>query len=358
MNDNEQKPPSIAVFRRLLNEKLNRRPDGAREEENDLLGFMAGYLKEYETKIFEKTGRPITPGSLRAYKQTVRVLKEFKENEYKNREFSFEQIDHSFNSQFQRYMVKANYSTNTIGKHIKTLKTFFLEAKERGLMPGFSPKKLKVLSEQSDAIYLNESEIGALYNLDLTKQPRLEKVRDLFLVGCWTGLRFSDFIRIRRENIDGDFIEITTQKTGEKVVVPIHSQVGTIMKRYEGKTTNSLPEPISNQKMNTYLKELGALAEINQTVSITFTKGGVKQTVSYPKYELITTHSARRSFATNAFLRGFPRSSIMNITGHRTETAFMRYIKITPRDTASNLRELWNREENEKVKPLIRVNGL
>lgn len=349
MNDNDQQPPTVEVYRELLNNALNKTP--AKQQPLDLFGFIESFLKEYETRINTKTGKPITKTSLRVYRQSLRVLKEFKAKEYKNRPFSFAQIDYLFYTQFQQFLIKENFATNTIGKHIRTLKTFFLEAKERGLMPNFSTKKFKAVSEQSDTIYLNQSEINALFELDLSQNQRLEKVRDLFLVGCWTGLRFSDFTRIKKENIDGEFIEITTQKTGEPVVIPIHPQVEAIMKRYEGATPNSLPNPISNQKMNDYLKELGQLAGFDETVSVGMTKGGIKQTVNHFKWEMITTHTARRSFATNQYLAGLPAETIRKITGHRTESAFIKYIKITPREHANKLRELWKQNTTSKTEP-------
>jgi integrase len=141
-----------------------------------------------------------------------------------------------------------------------------------------------------------------------------------------------------------------TQKTGETVVIPIHSHVEAIMSRYEAKTPNSLPTPMSNQKMNDYLKELGELAGIAETINQTFTKGGKKVAVNYPKYELITTHTARRSFATNQYLAGFPSISIMKLTGHRTEKAFMKYIKVTPKEHAQNLKRLW-----ETLEPKMKI---
>jgi integrase len=355
MNDHDQQLPTVEEFRALLDATLSRTPKAQKAKPIDLVTFLDSYLKEYETKINEKTGRPITSGSLVAYKQAIRVFKEFKAAVYKNKEFSFEQINPEFYAQFQRYLVQQNFATNTIGKHIKTLKTFLLEAQERGLITIPNLRKFKTLSEPVEAIYLNEDEINTLFELDLTKNTRLEKVRDLFLVGCWTGLRFSDFTRIRPENMDGEFIEIQTQKTGETIVVPIHEQVKAIMQRYEGKTFNSLPKPLTNQKMNEYLKELGKKAGFEDMVSETMTKGGVRKTVNYPKHELITTHTARRSFATNQYKAGFPAKSIMMITGHRTEASFYKYIKVTPREAANKLRELWSKPPapaDEKVKPL------
>jgi integrase len=347
-NDNNQLLPSIKNFRLLLSHVLNPRIE-KKTEEITLFTFLDSYLKEYETRIYEKTGRPITSNTLRVYKQALRVLREFKDDTLKHRSLDFDNIDYYFYGQFQQYLVKRNFATNTIGKHIRTLKTFFLEAKERGLMPQFNSKKFRSISEPTDAVYLSVSEIEALYQLDLSQDRRLEKVRDLFIVACWTGLRFSDFTQIHKENVVDGCFELKTKKTGEKIAVPIHRQVSSIMGKYEGITKNSLPEPISNQKMNNYLKELGRLAGIDEVIATTITRGGITRTTSQPKYDLITTHTGRRSFATNHYLQGFPVIGIMRITGHRTEKAFMKYIKITPRDTADKLRELWSKVSEQET---------
>lgn len=352
MNDHDQQPPTPETYRALLNQLLNRTPSKSETPALNLFGFIEGFLKEYETKLNDKTAKPVTKTTLRVYRQSLRVLREFKEAEFKNREFSFAQIDYHFYTQLQQYLVRQNYATNTIGKHIRTLKTFFLEAKERGLMPQFSTKKFKAVSESSDAIYLNEHELTLLFEMDLTSNSKLEKVRDLFMVGCWTGLRFSDFTRIRKEDIDDKYIELETQKTGEVVVIPIHPYIRTILERYHDKTPNSLPKPISNQKMNDYLKELGKLAGLEELIAESITKGGKKITVQRPKYEMITTHTARRSFATNQYLAGFPTHSIMKITGHRTESSFIKYIKIKPKDAAKDLLKLWEERSTSKVHPL------
>lgn len=103
----------------------------------------------------------------------------------------------------------------------------------------------------TEAIYLNEDELNELLMLDLSENKRLEKVRDLFIIGCWTGLRFSDLSVLQMNNFKGDFLEVEMEKTGDKVSIPIHHTVKGIMQRYE--TENHLPRALSNQKMNLYL---------------------------------------------------------------------------------------------------------
>jgi integrase len=122
-------------------------------------------------------------------------------------------------------------------------------------------------------------------------------------------------------------------KTGEIVVIPLHWIVTAILQKYN----YDLPRSISNQKMNDYLKEIGEKAGIDESVSITKFEGGIKVARTSNKYKLISTHTARRSGATNMYLAGIPAISIMKITGHKTEQAFMRYIQMTQEDNANKL---------------------
>ena len=139
------------------------------------------------------------------------------------------------------------------------------------------------------------------------------------LIGCFTGLRFSDFIQVKRENIiEENKIKIRTQKTGETVVIPLHPYVKEIFEKYDGE----LPKPISNQKMNDFLKEVGELAGIDSQVEMSITKGGKLQKNIFSKHELITTPVARRSFASNLYLANVPSITIMKITGHQTGKKF------------------------------------
>ena len=175
-----------------------------------------------------------------------------------------------------------------------------------------------------------------IYETDC-KSERLNRVRDLFLIGAFTGLRFSDFTSITKDNILSSTIHIEQHKTGGKVAIPLHRVVLEIWRKYGEK----LPQPISNQKFNNYIKEVCKLAGIDEMEQKNITRGGMRVRQTYKKYELVTSHTARRSFATNLYLSGFPAISIMQITGHRTEKAFMAYIRVTPEQHAELLREHW-----------------
>ena len=162
----------------------------------------------------------------------------------------------------------------------------------------------------------------------------MERVRDLFILGCYTGLRFSDFTQIVKENIlEGNKIKIRTQKTNELVVIPVHPFVKEILEKYDG----NIPAPISNQKMNEFLKKVGEEAEIKEMIMSSITRGGIMERNTTEKYNLITTHTARRSFATNLYLADVPAITIMKITGHKTDKSFLRYIRISQEENANKL---------------------
>ncbi|MBK7940285.1 MAG: integrase catalytic domain-containing protein [Flavobacteriales bacterium] len=172
-----------------------------------------------------------------------------------------------------------------------------------------------------------------MFHLDLSAHPRLARARDLFLVGAWTGLRFGDFTTIRPEQITGDRIRVRTAKTGAAVVLPLHPCVRAIL----GKYRNALPRAISNQKMNAYLREFAAMVPSLQVeVSVSSTVAGASLRDQGEGRTSDHAH-ARRSFATNFYLKGVPTRTIVAITGHQTEQAFRLYIRLNADEHADIL---------------------
>jgi len=348
-NQHGDQLPTAEVLRDLLNQYLNRA--APRQKETSLLGFIERYIAESETS------KRVSEVTIRSYRVVLKKLQEFSRQRKEYRALDFDKINLDFYADFMGWLTKQGYAANYIGNHIKILKSFLNEATERGINAklDFRSRRFKKITEETSAIYLDVDELKTLLALDLSHAPRLDRVRDLFLVGCWTGLRFSDFTRLHPRHLtpDGEFIEIETQKTSEKVVIPVHPVVRAVFAKYEGKTPNSLPLAISNQRMNDFLKEVAQLAGLDSPVEERMTKGGFRVTTDVPKWQLVTTHTARRSFATNQYLMGLDSLTIRAITGHRTERAFLKYIKVTPKEHARKMKEFW--AERQRQTPFLRA---
>lgn len=319
----------IVPTNELLTNELDKLYKNIKEVEkpqnNDLINFIDSFIENANKKRATKAQYKLVRSNIIDYSLTT------------GKRAIFENIDLDYYLGFVDFLTTKGYAPNTIGSRIKNLKVFMNEAYERGLHTNldFKKKRFSKPKEETSAVYLNNEELLSIYNCDFRRNNRLDKVRDLFLIGCFTGLRFSDLSKINIENISNDgTITIKTQKTGKTVVIPMHTIVKQIFQKYD----NELPKAPSNQKFNDYIKEVAEVAGIKEQILLQTTKGNLNYTETEPKYNLVTSHTARRSFATNAYLAGVPTISIMKITGHKTESAFMKYIKISDKENAIQLK--------------------
>jgi len=315
-------------------------PKKEQESEITLFSFIRDFIDKSKNRPTAKTGRPVSYKQYREYENTFDYIKKF--SEYKKRKLDFKDINLDFYQEFIEYLQKVEKkSQNYIGKKIQTLKIFLNAATDAGINTNtqYKSHRFKAITEETESIYLNEDELQRIADLDLSKNLKLDKVRDLFLLGCWTGQRFSDWNYIKKENIKNGFLVIKQDKTNHGVAIPLHPVVEKILKKYN----YELPKLISNQKFNDYLEEIvkDEKLKLTRTVEKSITKGGVKQTTKYKKWELVKTHTARRSFATNLYLRGVPSITIMAVTGHKTEKSFLKYIKVTPTEHAEIIKKMW-----------------
>lgn len=346
LNDNQHKEPSALLIKSLINGQLKPTEKKKKTVITNLISFTENFIAKCQSgsRLGEK-GTPIKTNTLKIYITFLKNLKEFKS--VSGRNLSFESINLEFFEEYKEWMtVSKQYSTNTLSKHIRTIRLIVNEALEDGYVSvPFTGKRFRAQTEQTESVYLTKAELQTLENIDFSSNSRLDRVRDLFLVGCWTGLRFSDFSNIKAQNIKDGFIKIKTMKTGKEVIIPIHPVVNRIIAKYSALTENSLPPALSNQKMNEYLKEVMKVAGFDMPVVQSQTKGGRLMTITEPKYNLITCHTARRSFASNAYYDNIQTISIMAITGHTTESSFMKYIKITPEEHAKKIQSIWSENQ-------------
>jgi site-specific recombinase XerD len=316
-------------------------PEKYVQSNETLFTFIQRFIDNADKRLNKKTGNPVCNQMKSEYQATFDYLKKYAAI---YGEIDFNDIDLDFYQKYLEVLRKESLKPNTIGKKVDTLKTFLNAATKLGINHSlkYKDESFKTITEEVDNIYLTKTELDQIYSLDLNHNPSLERVRDVFLVGCWTALRYSDLHQMRLDRALEGIINITQQKTGDKALIPIHPLVNKILKKYDGK----LPEKISNQKYNDYIKVVGKLAKINTIIIKSEYEEGKLVSKEYKKHQLITSHTARRSFCTNAYLDGIPVLAIMAVSGHRTERAFLKYIKITKQEQAKKVFDFWNEQNN------------
>jgi integrase len=342
-NTNDNATPSPAILKPLIEIALKRHG-----QKTTFLDYFEDFVdRSISGKRIDPRGKmPVKLSAAKGYRTTLNHLKEF--DKISKRKIDFDNIDLEFHNDFTQYLSSAPrlLSANSIGMNFQRIKAVLAEATERGYNSNltFKSKYFSKQSEDVDAVYLNTVELMEMQKLNLSNNPRLDRVRDLFLVGAHTGLRISDLSVLKPSDIKDGFIKITPTKTGKPVIIPVHQVVKDILKKYK----SELPKSISVQKFNSFLKEIGKLMpSLSKTETKTITKGGKKITKNVEKWKLLTSHSARRSFATNEFKAGTPSITIMAITGHKTEKSFLKYIRVTPDEHAQRIKELWDKRTSK-----------
>ena len=335
-NEKGREPNNGSELSKYINEKeIEKKRSEAPSIE--LLNFFEMCASEKEKELRVK-GKDITRNNIsNTYRQTAKLLKEFSNQNYVQIKFS--EITMDFYYAFVDFcMYEKDYSTNNIGKHIKTLKTILNRALEDNLTDNLTHKKkaFKVLEEEVDTIYLSRDELNGLEAVHMEGDE--DSIRDVFLMCCDSGLRLGDALNINPGNIDENGrLRIKTSKTGFTVVIPKSDVLNAILKKYK----NQIPY-YSSVVFNRKIKKICRKAGIIQEVFIKKSSKGRQLTIKLKKYELVSSHTGRRSFATNAYLAEIPTLDIMAITGHRTEKSFLKYIKVSKSQFAEKIEAKMN----------------
>lgn len=322
------------------------------EEAQLLIPFAQKYKEECALSESRKDGYQTTINKLKLYQ-------EVKDKELKDQKKStifkirFEDIDMIFYNDFIDYLIKQGLSKNYIGSFIKDILRFMDEAKEQKLFKFEKPKGFIVPKEDSDNIALNQSEIKKIHDVEFTedlvkeffpkiyeqnlrrKIKSLNTERDRFMIGYCTALRISDYTRIDDYNVEDNLIAIWTKKKDKKVYIPIHHYLKEIIDKYEGLR---LPK-ISDQKHNEQLKDICKMAKINELTRKTITKGGKRVEEIKPKHDLVSSHTARRSGATNMYRNGIDILYISRLLGHSKIEQTVKYLKLTTKELAISLKD-------------------
>lgn len=333
---------------------FHKRPEGIEEYKIYFVSFIEKFIEDSKTRINPVSGKKIADNTLKKYTTTLNKIKEFEKAN--NIRLKLIDINLEFHDKLTSYLkIDLKYSNTFIAKVISQIKLFIREAKEKRLEinPDIESKKFTFTTDETIDTYLNPSEIDLINNLDLTDNASLDNVRDLFIIGLWTGLRISDLKRINHFLFTKNTIVISeTDKTGVTVEIPIHPQVRNILI----KRANKMPNVISTQKFNDYIKEVCKLARITQIIlgNIKDPKTNRKVRGHYPKYKLISSHTARRSFATNHY-GDLPDRTIMACTGHKSLQQFHKYLKATQKDHIEKIETYWEQQDELKnAKPTLK----
>lgn len=226
------------------------------------------------------------------------------------------------------------YRQSTLRNFYQKTVSALRKAQRAGYKVSLEPfTELKVKDEDSSAIYFTEQELALIEALSL--KPESAQIRDIFLVGCYTALRYSDYSRLSEDNFCDGLLHIKTRKTGTAVTIPVHPCIRRIIERNKG--YGFLKYLNSQQNFNKVIKNVCKRAGITQKILIERTEGFRVVHRMIPKYQLVSSHTARRTGATNMYLAGIPPFRIMLITGHKTESAFYRYIRIQKEENAKEL---------------------
>ncbi len=325
---------SLEDFKNEIDYRMEWKPRPAKEWEAPAISFFGFIENEY---LPEKQVR--AKATWQTLNNAFDHLKEYAA-EKRGGVLHYEDLTHRFFADFKKWLhERKGHGINTAAKVLRRVKQFARASHERRYHNVTDYVGVKLETAKTTKFALTFEELEAMYGMDLTDSPRLERVRDLFLIGAYTGLRFSDFSRIRPEHIEETptekILNITTQKTGQPVSIPLFDIPETLLRKYDFAAPS-----MSNQKMNDYLKELGKRAGMTEKMFVTETAGGKRSEVVLSKWERLTTHVARRSFATNFYRDGTPAAVLMRITGHATERQFMQYIAIEGRANALHFAEL------------------
>ncbi len=339
----------------------NRRKNNSATKKEDSKNYLVDFINHYVASVMASRNS----GTIKVYITTRNHIADYeKENRVR---VALLDAGYGFLQSFYNYLIEVKGQINiTATKQITTIKTFLAFARKYGHKTNETYHDFTVRRETLEVIALSEGEFLTLYNLNLigegsviiddksatdikatdkVKKPRtisfkaLSKVRDVFCFSCVTGLRYSDLAQLRKEHIRSGYIKLTVTKTKEPIEVPLTSYATEILSRYPHQI-KCLPI-ISSQKFNEYLKALCKHASINEAIEIVRYKGAKREAAVYPKYELISAHTGRKTFATLSLEKGLNAEEVMSITGHKSYASFKRYVNVTKERKRAAMLKAW-----------------
>jgi integrase len=287
--------------------------------------------------------------TIKGYKTVLNFLKEFETN--MNYHLDFNTIDLNFYDKLKNYAFSLRpdfnkksdiVQDNYFSKVVNVLRTFWNWSYDRGHHNKQWNRKINFKEREKEVIFLTIDELMKLYRYEF-KHDRHKKSRDLYCFGCFTGLRFSDIFQLEHDNIRNGSIILETEKTEDMTNIPLNQFALEILDKYKDSSPFKALPTISNQKLNIYIKECCEIAKINEPIQTIKHFGSKAERETKLKYELITTHTARKTFVTNSLVLGMNVKTIKDITGHKKDTTFNKYLKIAEDFKKVEMDNTWNK---------------
>lgn len=330
--------PIKEEFKNLFDlEYFQQNPQFKKVIQKSILDYFDDYVETIKSNTANTT--------VQKYKQAKNNFEKFQQ--LKKRVYNTEMIDLKFRNDYVDFLINVqNYAPTTVYRKMKFLRTVLYFIEEQGITvnPFLHNSRFLTKDVEVDNIALSEKELVELESLDLSTNKRLEQVRDLFLIACYTGQRFSDLNKVDKNNIiDDEYISIRQQKTKEAITLPLLNSVRKVLEKYNYK----LPK-ISNVKFNDYIKEV---AEKCDTLQKPFNSEN-----DTPRYKMVSSHTARRTFVTLNYSKGIDLDTLKIGTGHKQTKTLQTYIKMNDKQKADLLRSKLEPNEKPQKGKVININ--
>lgn len=320
----------VAIFKEAIDKIKGKETEEEEKKNITPLEYFHKVVAEMPKKVVRRTSKIIEKKTVGHHEIVLKRFERFVN--YKHWvASSFSMFDKHFESEMEQWMLGVEgYSANTVAATFSVMKIWLKQAEEENLITDKSFHNWKSKGADVQHIYLNEAELKAIYELNFDEIVKLhpnakyEETRDIFIIAANIGLRYGDLSSLNRANwdIENRTVQVHTHKTGATVKVPLSTVVIELYNKYKG----HFPQPREKGKFNAQLQKIGELAGINQIIFIKKNIGGKMVIEEKKKYQLISSHTARRSFATNLYLKCKNARLVMNFTGHTTEENFRKYI--------------------------------
>ena len=330
---------TAAQVRQIVNDVVYK--EQAKDQVAMTLGEYIAQYQEQADQGIRKTqkGTNFSQGTLKSVRLARRQFELFQVKS--GRTYDFNDIDYGFRTMFLSFLYgDSKYNVNTAAKCINTLVTILGAAEAEGYHSNVKclSRQFRAARKDVDNVYLTKEELQAMMDADISHLTKLHEVaRDIFMVGVYTAQRVSDYNNIAREDIvqgpdDGLVVRVRQKKTGTWVTIPVKEELRAILVKYDYR----LPH-VAEQSINACIKEVAKVAGIDEPVTVETTSGGVVAMQTRPKYELVRSHTARRTAATLMYLAGMDVFNICAVTGHSSIAMLKKYIKADEIDRARTI---------------------